>query len=133
MYVFCMYFQIFARICVRIMSIYARISTYYTYLHISMRLILLHAFNTYKYVQYVQILIEIVRAYTYTKYVQIHQLVLARTWWYMHVYDSTRIYLLTAGCWSDGTTMCMVGICMYMNVCVCIWTGQDSMTVTSAA
>jgi len=78
MYVFCMYLYIFARICVRIASIYANIATYCTYLQVSMRLTLLRAFDSYKYVQYVQILIKI-RADTYTKYVQIHQLVLART------------------------------------------------------
>ncbi len=73
-----MYFPVYARICVRISSIYAHIATYCTYLQVSMRLTPLRAFDTYKYVQYVQILIEI-RAYTYTKYVQIHHLVLART------------------------------------------------------
>ena len=51
----------------------------------------------------------------------------------MHVYVSIRMYLLTAGCWSDGKTMCSVSICMYMNVYVCIWTEYDRMTVNSAA
>ncbi len=51
----------------------------------------------------------------------------------MHVYDSICMYLLTAGCWSDGKTMRSISICMYMNVYVCIWTVYDSMTVNSAA
>ena len=68
-----------------------------------------------------------------TKYVQIHQVVFERICWYMHVYVSICMYLLTAGCLSDGKTMCSVSICMYMNVYVCIWTVYDRMTVNSAA
>ena len=103
-----------------------------------MRLTIFRAFCTYKYVQYVHILSRIL-AYTYTKirtkYVQIHQIVIERICWYMYVFVSIYMYNVfsTAGCCSDGKTMCSVSICMYMNVYVCIWTVFDRMTVNSAA
>ena len=58
-----------------------------------------------------------------TKYIEIHQVVYEHIWWYMHVYDSISMYLLTAGCWCDGITMCMPLHGQYLYVCerICLY------------
>ncbi len=57
------------------------------------------------------------------QYVQIYQLVCAHIWWYMHVYYSISMYLLTAGCRCNGRTMCMQlnGQYLYVYERICIY------------
>ena len=105
------------------------------YMHVLHVYARIDATNTFACLKYLQI--RAIRANTNqdtciyvhqirTKYVQIHQIVFVCICQYMHVYDSICMYFLTAGCWSEFTTMCMVSICMYMHVFACIWTVYDS-------
>jgi hypothetical protein len=113
-----MYLQVF---CTYFRSILYVFCQYMYVLHVFARIDATSTFPCFEYVQ-----IRAIHANTdkdtciyvhqiRTKYVQIHQIVFARIWWYMHVYDSICMYLISAGWWSDGK------LSVYVNVCICMY------------
>ncbi len=121
-YVFCMYLQVFDRICVRIWSVYARICTYCTYLHVSMRLTLFRILirtntrNTCKYwLKYVHI--RTPNTYKYISlYLHVYDAIMmlyACIWQYVHVFTNSRLLE-----WWENYVH---GQYLYVYECICMY------------